>query len=198
MFVKQDAPAPDVCPWRIQTDGLRILETWVGKERVVTLTKRETLRKLLIEMFPRFHGEDWRNLGEIGPQVKEIGMGCCVLVVEPTEDEDGLSERMVFPLWKSIQSLNLMLPKEERKAMLLRLFNDDTPLVNMSQGWKKGNPKEDQLDLRKADLVEEAPTGQAALRNSSSPEPELHEQQQDARGEASDDEAEGGVKLETA
>lgn len=41
---------------------------------------------------------------------------------------------MVFPLWKSLHSLNLMLPKEDRKALLLRLFNDDTPLVNLPQG----------------------------------------------------------------
>ena len=90
MFVKQDVPNPEVCPWRIQTDGLTLLETWVGQERIVKLKKRETLRKLLIEMFPRFHGDDWKNLGEIGEQVKEIGMGCCVLRVEPSEDDDGL------------------------------------------------------------------------------------------------------------
>lgn len=29
-----------------------------------------------------------------------------------------------------MQSLNLMLPKEERKAMLLRLYNDDSPLID--------------------------------------------------------------------
>ena len=89
MFVKQDVPNPEICPWRIQTDGLAILEAWVGPERIVKLTKKETLRKLLIEMFPRFHGDDWKNLGEIGEQVRDIGMGCCVLRVEPT-DEDGL------------------------------------------------------------------------------------------------------------
>jgi multisite-specific tRNA:(cytosine-C5)-methyltransferase len=64
--------------------------------RVVKLTKRETLRKLLIEMFPRFHGDDWKNLGEIGEQVRVIGMGCCVLRVEPTNAEDGL--RYVHPI----------------------------------------------------------------------------------------------------
>lgn len=96
MFVKQDVPSPEVCPWRIQTDGLAILEAWVGPERIVKLTKRETLRKLLIEMFPRFHGDDWKNLGEIGEQVRDINMGCCVLRVEPTEAEDGL--RYVHPM----------------------------------------------------------------------------------------------------
>lgn len=42
-------------------------------------------------------------------------------------------ERMVFPLWRSAYSVNLMLPKEERRAVLLRLFDDDTPLVNSTQ-----------------------------------------------------------------
>ena len=37
---------------------------------------------------------------------------------------------MVLPLWRSLHSVNLMLPKEERRAMLLRIFNADTPLVN--------------------------------------------------------------------
>lgn len=207
MFVKQDAPSPEVCPWRIQTDGLRLLEAWVGPERVVKLQKKETLRRLLIEMFPRFNGEEGNKLGEVGAQVKNLGMGCCVLIVEPTETDEnkteggggegeGLQERMVFPLWKSIQSLNLMLPKEERKAMLLRLFNDDTPLVNMSQGWKDaqqnkykangtvksknndgGNPGDKPVtnaDAAGADLIDklEEAIDARLRRNSSSPEVE--------------------------
>lgn len=31
----------------------------------------------------------------------------------------------MLPLWRSLYSLNLMLPKEDRKAMLLRLYNDN-------------------------------------------------------------------------
>jgi multisite-specific tRNA:(cytosine-C5)-methyltransferase len=89
MFVKQDVPNTDVCPWRIQTDGLRILEPWVGTQRRVRLWKRTTLRKLLIEMFPRFNGDEWKKLGEIWEQLKEISMGCCVLQIEPSEEEDG-------------------------------------------------------------------------------------------------------------
>lgn len=40
---------------------------------------------------------------------------------------------MILPLWRSLYSLNLMLPKEERRAMLLRIYNDETPLVNTTQ-----------------------------------------------------------------
>jgi multisite-specific tRNA:(cytosine-C5)-methyltransferase len=90
MFVKQDVPNADICPWRIQTDGLPILEPWIGPQRRVKLQRRATLRKLLVEMFPRFNGEEWKKLGEVGEQIKEVGMGCCVLQIEPSEDGDGL------------------------------------------------------------------------------------------------------------
>lgn len=202
MFVKQDVPNPEICPWRIQTDGLSILEAWVGRERVVTLTKKETLRKLLKEMFPKFDASNWKELGEIGEQVREIGMGCCVLVVEPSNDPDGLNERMVFPLWKSVQSLNLMLPKEERSAMLLRLFNDDSPLLNQNT---KPNPNQVKKAYTKPDpqavlgrnsnsphrIVSQDPSTilPQERRNSSSPEPDV-----DGGGGSEDED--GGVKLE--
>ena len=141
MFVKQDVPHPDSCPWRIQTDGLTLIETWTGNERVVVCRKKETFRKLLVEMFPKFAGEAYKDLGEVGPQVLELKPGCCVLRIEPGQEEDDLKEYMVFPLWKSVQSLNLMLPKEDRRALLLRLFNDSTPLVNPMKGGSSGQSK---------------------------------------------------------
>ena len=70
---------------------------------------------------------------------------------------------MVFPLWKSLHSLNLMMPKEDRKALLLRLFNDETPLVNLTQKQKKAKLPKVEANLEETDdhLVD---------RNSSSPE----------------------------
>ncbi|QIW97715.1 hypothetical protein AMS68_003233 [Peltaster fructicola] len=143
MFMKQDAQGQEnVCRWRIQTEGLPIIEGWVGPERTVKLWRRSTLRKLLVEMFPRLGGEEgkegWRQLGEIGEQVKDKVMGCCVLRVEARkdgqiQDDGGFDEPVVMPLWRSLHSLNLMLPKEERRALLLRVFNEDVELVNNSQ-----------------------------------------------------------------
>jgi multisite-specific tRNA:(cytosine-C5)-methyltransferase len=89
MFMKQDAQGHDTCRWRIQSDGLPIIEPWVGEERIVRLYKKETLRKLLIEMFPQIAKEGWTELGEIGERVRDIPMGCCVLRVETSDDEDG-------------------------------------------------------------------------------------------------------------
>jgi multisite-specific tRNA:(cytosine-C5)-methyltransferase len=45
---------------------------------------------------------------------------------------------MVLPLWRSLHSVNLMLPKEERRAMLLRIFNDEPQLLNITQ---QGTPQ---------------------------------------------------------
>lgn len=197
MFVKQDAPSPDTCPWRIQTDGLRILETWVGPQRIVKLQKKETLRKLLVEMFPRFHDDDWQSLDELGDQMRNMSMGCCVLVVEPSEGVGGFSERMVFPLWKSIHSLNLMMPKEDRKAMLLRLFNDDTPLQNMNlnktpKGTNGDKAKSTTRQEERASNSEDIKIRVDESRNTSSPEPEA-KIEKDVLSE--DDDDDGGVAV---
>ena len=63
---------------------------------------------------------------------------------------------MVLPMWRSMASVNLMLPKEERKAMLLRLFNDESELVDHSQPLRGPRPP--------------GSTNGTARRNSSSPE----------------------------
>jgi multisite-specific tRNA:(cytosine-C5)-methyltransferase len=132
MFMKQEAPSAEVCRWRIQAEGMPIIQGYVGEPRVIHLRNKETFHRLLIEMFPRITGEEWRDFDEIGEQVRDIGMGCCVLRIEPDGSDPDFSERMALPLWKSIHSLNLMLPKEDRSAMLLRIFNDVSPLINIS------------------------------------------------------------------
>ncbi|KXT16359.1 hypothetical protein AC579_5570 [Pseudocercospora musae] len=149
MFMKQDAQGQDICRWRIQTEGLPIIEGWVGESRVIRVRKKSTLRKVLVEMFPKVattQHEDgtesggWKKLGEIGEQVNNMGGGCCVLRVEATPDagEDEFKEPLTLPLWRSKASVNLMLPKEERRAMLLRIYNEDVELINHSDPKQNG------------------------------------------------------------
>ncbi|KAI0132157.1 NOL1/NOP2/sun family protein [Xylariales sp. AK1849] len=172
MFMKQDAPSAEVCRWRIQSEGMPLINGYVGDDRVIRLTNKETFRKLLKEMFPRFADGDWVKLNEIGEKARDIGMGCCVLRVEPEGSDPDFSERIVLPLWKSFMSLNLMLPKEDRAAMLLRLFNDTSPVINqtLKESAKKNaeaagtdavEAKDDVEDAERAVKVEEikeAPT----------------------------------------
>ncbi|PHH77146.1 hypothetical protein CDD82_3647 [Ophiocordyceps australis] len=149
MFMKQDAPSAEVCRWRIQSEGMPILQGYVGEPRVIHLRNKETLRKLLIEMFPRISDDEWQRFDEIGEQVRDVGMGCCVLRVEPDGDDADFVENMALPLWKSIHSLNLMLPKEDRAAMLLRVYNDTTPLVNTSLQKKQQQQQQQQQQTDK-------------------------------------------------
>jgi len=183
MFMKQDAQGQDICRWRIQTEGLPIIEGWVGESRVVRLHKKQTLRMLLVEMFPRIGKADdpkanWRNLGEIGEQVLNIGMGCCVLRVEASDDPDGFAEPLTLPLWRSLHSLNLMLPKEDRRAMLLRIYNEDVELVNHSDPAQKreaGVKKEEPVD---PSIKQEVGSSEGAPINGSIPaESDAHELQ---------------------
>ncbi|KAH8646990.1 S-adenosyl-L-methionine-dependent methyltransferase [Tricladium varicosporioides] len=158
MFMKQDVQGEGVCKWRIQAEGMPILQGYVGEERVVRLYKKETLRKLLIEMFPKLSDGAWKNLGEIGERVLAMPMGCCVLRIEPSNDDDGFDERMVIPLWRSLHSLNLMLAKEDRSAMLLRIFNDTTPLINNSQESRvkrEADAKSEEANAKRETKVEE-------------------------------------------
>lgn len=155
MFMKQDSPSADVCRWRIQSEGMPIIEGYVGPERVIRLTNKDTFHKLLKEMFPRFSDDEWVKLGEIGEAARDISMGCCVLRVEPDGSDPDFSERMALPLWKSFLSLNLMLPKEDRAAMLLRIFNDTTPVLNMSL---KDTAKKDATTEVKEEAQNEAAT----------------------------------------
>lgn len=196
MFVKQDVQAEDVCRWRIQAEGLPLLEASVGEERVVRLNNRNTLRTLLVEMFPKVDGNGWQGLGEIGERVLNIGMGCCVLHVEKSEGENGFQERMVLPLWRSLHSLNLMLPKEERKAMLLRLYNEDTPLQDHSKdrfhtgGATQGIKKEPEDGARLEGEVKEEMDVKLEGEDDDLAPGGLDE------GDEDEDMDEGGVKLE--
>lgn len=80
--------------------------------------------------------------------------------------DDEFSERMVFPLWKSLHSLNLMLPKEDRRALLLRLFNDETPLVNLSSRNSNSTVPKAPVPVEPGNEIEEV----ERRRNSSSDE----------------------------
>lgn len=106
MFVKQDAQRENVCRWRIQTDGLKIIEPWLGDVRTVTLTQRETLRRLLIEMFPKVNDNGWKQLDEIGERVKDIPMGCSILRIEPSGKEDGLKYVISFTYFHYFSNLS--------------------------------------------------------------------------------------------
>lgn len=128
MFVSHKIKDKDnvKAPWRLQNEGIRILEPWASK-RIVNCTSKKTLRKLLIEMFPKLPKDGGHELAEVGDQLIKMEIGCCFLRIEKSEGDDGFPFRMVLPLWRHPGSANLMVDQNDRKAMLLRLFNENEP-----------------------------------------------------------------------
>jgi len=198
MFVKQDVQRADQCPWRIQTDGLQLLDSWVSESRIVRLKSRKTLYKLLKEMFPKVSGLAWQELNEIGERVRDMQLGCSVLRVESGEGEDAFAERMVLPLWRSLFSVNLMLPKEDRKAMLLRLYNDNGDLIDHQKERKTAEEAKVEPIVRQPVATDEPAPGEHDLVGQRAADMEEISAEYGAPSDDDEDEMneEGGVRLD--
>lgn len=82
---------------------------------------------------------------------------------------------MVLPLWRSLHSINLMLPKEDRRALLLRLFNDTTPVMNTTQ-------KRTEAEAKGSDAAVEAiATEEEAIKEENAAIGEDEQEQMDTR-----------------
>ncbi|KAH4054850.1 hypothetical protein HBH49_068100 [Parastagonospora nodorum] len=156
MFVAHKIKDKDYthAPWRLQSEGIRIIEPWASK-RIVNCTSKHTLHQLIVEMFPKLPREGEHGLGEVGDQLQAMDIGCCFVRVEK-DDAQEIPFRMVLPLWRHPGSANLMVDKDDRKAMLLRLFNEkDTEIINhVADKAKAEQQKQD--DAAAAEAKEEA------------------------------------------
>jgi multisite-specific tRNA:(cytosine-C5)-methyltransferase len=170
-------------PWRLQNEGIRILEPWAD-QRIVKCTNKSTLYKLLIEMFPKMPRDGSHDIGEVGDQLGSMDIGCCFVRVEQSEGDDGFPFRMVLPLWRHPGSANLMVDKDDRKAMLLRLFNEKDPQIKNHVAEKAAAAAEEE---RKANELE---AKEAEEEESKAPE--------EIEAMEAIDEEEGGEKLEDA
>ncbi|KAF2690084.1 cytosine-5--methyltransferase NCL1 [Lentithecium fluviatile CBS 122367] len=144
-------------PWRLQNEGIRILEPWASK-RIVTCTSKQTLYKMLIEMFPKLPKDGSHEIGEIGDQLTDMEVGCSFIRIEPSEGEDGFPFRMVLPLWRHPGSANMMVDKDDRKAMLLRLFNETNPIIKnhvLEKARAAEEARKDELEAESRELDEE-------------------------------------------
>ncbi|CAO2655655.1 Nn.00g044580.m01.CDS01 [Neocucurbitaria sp. VM-36] len=153
MFVAHKIKDKDYthAPWRLQNEGIRILEPWASK-RIVKCDKKQTLHQLVVEMFPKLPREGEHGLGEVGDQLQKMDIGCCFVRVEKDE-EQGIPFRMVLPLWRHPGSANLMVDKDDRKAMLLRLFNEkDLEIINhvadQAKAAQKAKDEEEAADVK--------------------------------------------------
>lgn len=143
MFMKQHTQGRDICPWRIQYEGLPIIERMVGEERKIHIYKKDTLKRFLTEQSihvghgTHTDGVGQRPLEEISARLSSLEGGGCILYVMPSEsadrDHEGFSESFVLPLWKGLYSLSLMIPKEDRFELGYRVFGEALPFTTNDQ-----------------------------------------------------------------
>ncbi|KAF1997342.1 cytosine-5--methyltransferase NCL1 [Amniculicola lignicola CBS 123094] len=155
MFVSHKIKDSDQikAPWRLQFEGIKILEPWASK-RIVQCTSKDTLYKLLTEMFPKLPKDGSHGLGEVGDALMKLDPGCCFLKIEEKAGEDGFPFGMVLPIWRHPGSLNLMVAKDDRKAMLLRLYNELEPVIKDHVAEKMRKERDVAMAAEARDVVD--------------------------------------------
>ncbi|OLL26300.1 Multisite-specific tRNA:(cytosine-C(5))-methyltransferase [Neolecta irregularis DAH-3] len=129
MFAKQDTDA--TCNWRIQDDALGSIYDFI-KGRKVSCGGID-LDVLLKKAYPKLEdlSEEFRN------QLEKYSIGGCVLEVDTSDvPEYNITVKMIFPLWKGHASVNMMVAKQDKMALLMRMNGGEIPEIDVSVGQR--------------------------------------------------------------
>ncbi|RUS17287.1 hypothetical protein BC937DRAFT_90165 [Endogone sp. FLAS-F59071] len=122
-FVRQDhAALKGACPFRVSSEILPMLAPFLSDRRSVNISLSE-LRTLVMVAFPKVE----EFTGETYNKVNRMESGCCVFYFDPatsSELKPYLRVSMILPVWKAKVSLNLLINKQERRSLSLRLFGE--------------------------------------------------------------------------
>lgn len=125
------------CRWRVVSDSLHSMRPFLS-DRVVLKATLSDLAFFIREYYPVLDNIP----GTVGEFLRTAEMGSYVLDIEPSEHEGHkLDVTLSYPIWRSMASANLMLDKQEKSALSLRLFNTD---VSNPEGQRhfSANPQE--------------------------------------------------------
>ncbi|KAK3811791.1 MAG: S-adenosyl-L-methionine-dependent methyltransferase [Benniella sp.] len=147
-FIRQDSNTPAQCTFRIHNEGIAMMRQFVSNARVMTVTLKEVL-VLLQSPYPK--------VDEFEPSVQDrlmaLPAGCCIFEFDPAleENKDEPNPRwegqgitgfvkslLVFPVWKAQVSLNMLLNKQERRSLAMRLGVDCVDTPHAVEGGAKG------------------------------------------------------------
>ncbi|KAI8886813.1 S-adenosyl-L-methionine-dependent methyltransferase [Backusella circina FSU 941] len=124
LFVRQGGMTEIGAPFRIANEGLSLLEGVVSDRRRVTIAYDE-LRILLTEAFPMLEQFEKKTQDKL----ETIDLGCCVFCVDSNTTNDDKAAATVsgleMPVWKGKTSLNVLLNKQDKKALCQRIFQVD-------------------------------------------------------------------------
>ncbi|KTW26404.1 hypothetical protein T552_02885 [Pneumocystis carinii B80] len=138
MFTKHEFPrnssSEDICKWRIQNEGVKLLFPFLGPERVIYASFNE-LEIFLNHDYPKI---DMFPEGKLKTSLEKLSLGCIIMVVD-MENEESVKVKLnvTLPIWKSNVSANLMLSKKDRMVLMMRVYG--------SSHYFEDHPKDDLL-----------------------------------------------------
>ncbi|KAG0307494.1 hypothetical protein BGZ98_000147 [Dissophora globulifera] len=147
-FIRQDSNTVVECSFRIHSEGIAMMRQFVSNARVMTVRLKEVIT-LLQSPYPK--------ISEFPEAVQErltaLQTGCCIFEFDPEleENKDQPNERwegqgltgfvkskLVFPVWKAQVSFNMLLNKQERRSLAMRLGVDCVDSPHVVEGGAKG------------------------------------------------------------
>ncbi|KAF9086277.1 hypothetical protein BGX23_009023 [Mortierella sp. AD031] len=185
-FIRQDSNSPTECSFRVHSEGIALMRQFVSDARVMAVQLKEVLT-LLQSPYPK--------ISEFPEAIQErltaLPTGCCIFEFDPELEENkdqpnprwegqGLTGfvkgKLVFPVWKAQVSFNMLLNKQERRSLAMRLGVDCVDAPHVVEGGAKGTVAKAAAAAAAAAAEGEAETESAELTSEDSTMAEESEQ----------------------
>ncbi|KAL1917054.1 uncharacterized protein VTP21DRAFT_5252 [Calcarisporiella thermophila] len=138
------------CPYRIHSDSVHFAAPFVSDKRKVDITFQD-LGLILQETIPKIDRFDAKTK----PKMESMGVGCSIVICDPSKEPEAqshLREPVYLPVWRANTAYTLLLNKEERRSLNLRLFG--TADIEQPSQQKEKVKEEIESEEGKADTTE--------------------------------------------
>ncbi|KAF9201173.1 hypothetical protein BGZ49_008608 [Haplosporangium sp. Z 27] len=147
-FIRQDSNSPADCTFRIHNEGIAMMRQFVSNARVMAVQLQEVIT-LLQSPYPKIS----EFPEAVQQRLTDLPTGCCIFEFDPSLEENkdqpnprwegqGLTGfvkgKLVFPVWKAQVSFNMLLNKQERRSLAMRLGVDCVDSPHVVEGGAKG------------------------------------------------------------
>lgn len=112
----------ELCPWRIQNEGLSMIKEYLGNCRQLS-SNMECLKLLLTNAYPSIQFLEKSGVdSDFCENLRKMTEGCAFMLIKRTAP----LEDMFVPLWVGKTNVNLMVNKQDTQELLMRLYDIET------------------------------------------------------------------------
>ncbi|KAF9944773.1 hypothetical protein BGZ70_004354, partial [Mortierella alpina] len=148
-FIRQDSNTPAECSFRVHSEGIAMMRQFVSDDARVMAVQLKEVVTLLQSPYPKIS----EFPEEMQARLTALPTGCCIFEFDPelekNKDEPNprwegqgitgfVKGKLVFPVWKAQVSFNMLLNKQERRSLAMRLGVDCVDSPHVVEGGAKG------------------------------------------------------------